>query len=225
MNLKCIIQVIKCLTLGLLCPLTPFYYSSVENRGCKSSLTHWRFGNPLESWRKVCNINSIISSPSIFLAVKDKCRTIQAIATLAPVSQSPIPQCGFIIQFYIFHVASTFLSSGGPQILSNLIFLFPSLFDLIEKIKSSWKTQLPFNSLLIFTGGELKNDSFAAILILIGNSFSSNFKIITKIHSLLCQKEKGVRGWIFKLSRSFLMIYVLYVSWFIAKVTKVEIFW
>ena len=75
MNLKCIIQVIKCLTLGLLCPLTPFYYSSVENRGCKSSLTHWRFGNPLESWRKVCNINSIISSPSIFLAVKDKCRT------------------------------------------------------------------------------------------------------------------------------------------------------
>ena len=142
-----------------------------------------------------------------------------------PVSQSPIPQCGFIIQFYIFHVASTFLSSGGPQILSNLIFLFPSLFDLIEKIKSSWKTQLPFNSLLIFTGGELKNDSFAAILILIGNSFSSNFKIITKIHSLLCQKEKGVRGWIFKLSRSFLMIYVLYVSWFIAKVTKVEIFW
>ena len=31
----------KCLTLGLLRPLTPFYYSSAENRGFQPTFTYW----------------------------------------------------------------------------------------------------------------------------------------------------------------------------------------
>ena len=153
MNFKTIIQVIKCLTLGLLCPLTPFYYSSVENRGCKSSLTHWRFGNPLESWRKVCNqFNHHLFSFHIASRKTSDAEIRIPEATSSPIPVTDISQCGFIIQFYFFELWWT---TNFPMFQFNL-FLFASFSHLIWLRINSRKTQLPFNSLLIFTGGELK---------------------------------------------------------------------
>ena len=50
-----IISNTTCLTLGLLRPLTPFYYSSAENRGCESPITHWWPRDTSEPWRQVWN--------------------------------------------------------------------------------------------------------------------------------------------------------------------------